>query len=338
MFHYCNIDIFIIAYFANDVFKSLSKVGGLMATKYHVPADVPDELIETFIDNMDAATCGTGKMNLFACDQKIEHLNDDFYDGGNKIPLSSNDPEHLFQIGAKAHAEGTIGVLAGQLGLISQYARDYPELPYLVKLNSKSHVVGTSQRDPVSQALWDLDDVASLLHNGINVVGIGYTVYIGSEYEHEMLTEAATFIRQAHEMGMISVVWMYPRGKAVTDEKDPQLISGAAGVAGCLGADFAKVNYPRAFEGMTQAESLGIAAEAAGRCGIICSGGGSLPPEEFLDRLVQQMQVSGCRGAATGRNIHQKGTEDAVRMTAACKAVICDGAGLEEALEIYRGQ
>ena len=45
----------------------------LMAHKYHVPADVPDELIETFIDNMDAATCGTGKMNLFACDQKIPH-------------------------------------------------------------------------------------------------------------------------------------------------------------------------------------------------------------------------------------------------------------------------
>jgi len=309
-----------------------------MATKYHVPADVPDELIETFVDNMDAATCGTGKMNLFACDQKIEHLNDDFYDGGKTIPLSSNDPGHLFEIGAKAHAEGTIGVLAGQLGLISQYARDYPELPYLVKLNSKSHMVGTSQRDPVSQALWDLDDVAALLHNGINVVGIGYTVYIGSEYEHEMLTEAATFIRQAHEMGMISVVWMYPRGKAVTDEKDPQLISGAAGVAGCLGADFAKVNYPRAFEGMTQAESLGIAAQAAGRCGIICSGGGSLPPEEFLARLVDQMKVSGCRGAATGRNIHQKGTEDAVRMTAAWKAVICDGAELDEALAIYSGQ
>ena len=74
-----------------------------MATKYPVPADVPDELIETFIDNMDAATCGTGKMNLFACDQKIEHLNDDFYDGGKDIPLSSNDPGHLFEIGARAH-------------------------------------------------------------------------------------------------------------------------------------------------------------------------------------------------------------------------------------------
>ena len=50
------------------------------------------------------------------------------------------------------------------------------------------------------------------------------------------------------------------------------------------------------------------------------------------------MQVSGCRGAATGRNIHQKTTDEAVRMTAACKAVICDGATLEDALSIYNGQ
>ncbi|MDP6870008.1 MAG: hypothetical protein QGI21_04475 [Candidatus Poseidoniaceae archaeon] len=309
-----------------------------MASKYHVPADVPDELIDTFIANMDAATCGTGKMNLFACDQKIEHLNDDFYDGGKEIPLSSNDPAHLFEIGARATAEGTIGVLAGQLGLIAQYAREYPDIPYLVKLNSKSHMVGTSQRDPISQALWSVEDAMSLVHNGINVVGIGYTVYIGSEFEHEMLTEAAQAIREAHELGMISVVWMYPRGQAVTDEKDPQLISGAAGVAACIGADFAKVNYPRGWDGMSQPESLAIAVEAAGRTGIICSGGGSLPADEFLGRLVDQMQISGCRGAATGRNIHQKNTGDAVRMTAACKAVICDGASLKEALDIYNGE
>ena len=307
-----------------------------MATKYPVPADVPDELIETFIDNMDAATCGTGKMNLFACDQKIEHLNDDFYDGGNKIPPTSNNPAHLFEIGSKAHEQGTIGVLAGQLGLISQYARDYPEVPYLVKLNSKSHLIKTSQRDPVSQAMWDVDDVMSLIHNGINVVGIGYTIYLGSEFEHDMLTEAATMIRTAHELGMISVVWMYPRGKAVTDEKSPQLISGAAGVAACIGADFAKVNYPRAWEGMTQPESLAVACEAAGRTGIICSGGGSLPPEDFLQRLHDQISISGCSGAATGRNIHQKTTEDAVRMSAACKAIICDGASVEKALSIYQ--
>ena len=307
-------------------------------TEIHVPADVPNELMETYIDNMKAATAGTGLMNLFACDQKIEHLNDDFYDGGATIPLSSNDPGHLFEIGARTHSEQTLGVLAGQLGLISQYARDYPDLPYLVKLNSKSHMVKTSQRDQISQALWDMDDVMSLVHNGVNVVGIGYTVYIGSEYEHEMLTEAAQFIRQAHEQGMISVVWMYPRGKAVADEKDPQLIAGAAGVAGCLGADFAKVNYPKAWDGMTEAESFKVAVEAAGRTAIICSGGGSLPPRDFLQRLHDQINISGCRGAATGRNIHQKSTEEAVRMTAACHAIICEGASVEAAMKIFEGQ
>jgi DhnA family fructose-bisphosphate aldolase class Ia len=303
--------------------------------KVSVPADVPDELIETYLDNMRAATSGTGSMNLFACDQKIEHLNDDFYDGGNKIPHTSNDPQHLFEIGVRAAQEGTIGVLAGQLGLISMYARDYPDIPYLVKLNSKSHVVPTSQRDPISQSMWDMDDVMALVHNGINVVGIGYTIYIGSEYEHEMLTEAAQFIRQAHELGMISVVWMYPRGKAVIDEKDPQLISGAAGVAACIGADFAKVNYPRAWEGMTQPDSFRVAVEAAGRTGIICSGGGSLPARDFLQRLHDQVNISKCRGAATGRNIHQKSTEEAVRMTAACHAIICAGASVDEAMAIF---
>ena len=302
-----------------------------------VPADVPDELIETYIENYLNATAGTGFMNLFACDQTIEHLNDDFYDGGADIPLSSNDPAHLFEIGDLSYADGTLGVIAGQLGLISQYARDAPDLPYLVKLNSKTNLVKTAQRDPVSMAMWDMDDVMSLVHNGINVVGIGYTVYLGSEHEHEMLTEAGTFIRQAHELGMIAVVWMYPRGQAVKDEKDPQLIAGAAGVAACIGADFAKVNYPRAFEGMTQPESLGIAVEAAGRTGIICSGGGTMPPKEFLQRLHDQIHVSGCRGAATGRNIHQKGTEEAVRMAAACHAIICEGASVEDALAIYQG-
>nr|MBC8517355.1 aldolase [Euryarchaeota archaeon] len=171
--------------------------------------------------------------------------------------------------------------------------------------------------------------------NGINVVGIGYTIYLGSEFEHDMLTEAATLIRQAHENGLIVVTWIYPRGKAVLDEKCPQLISGAAGVALCIGADFTKVNYPRGFEGMTQAESLGLAVEAGGRCGVICSGGGSLPAEEFLQRLHDQINISGAMGAATGRNIHQKDTEEAVRMCAASHAIICEGATVEDALSIF---
>ena len=88
---------------------------------------------------------------------------------------------------------------------------------------------------------------------------------------------------------------------------------------------------------MTQPQSLAIAAEAAGRTGIICSGGGSLPADEFLQRLHDQMAVGNCMGAATGRNIHQRDTESAVRMTAACHAIICDGASVEQAMAIFEG-
>ena len=89
-----------------------------------VPADVMPEMREEYIDNYMAATRGTGRLMLFACDQKIEHLNKDFY--GEGIDISDGDPEHLFQIGS----QGTIGVLAGQRGLIAQYANDYPEINY----------------------------------------------------------------------------------------------------------------------------------------------------------------------------------------------------------------
>ena len=300
-----------------------------------MPADVPDELAETWLRNMAAATNGTGRLNLFACDQKIEHLNDDFH--GEGIPLGSNNPGHLFEIGSRAHAEGTLGVLAGQCGLISMYGRDHPDLPYLVKLNSKTNLVKTSQRDPRSLAMWDIDDALALIDNGLNVVGIGYTVYLGSEYEHEMLTEAATFIRQAHEHGMISVVWMYPRVRRFLMRRPPSHRR-------CLPVShyvwvpiYLKVNHPNG--GSEEAtEALKVAVEAAGRTGIICSGGGSLPPRDFLQRLWDQINLAGARGAATGRNIHQRETLDAVSMTAACHAIICEGASVEEAMAIYERQ
>ncbi len=61
-----------------------------------VPADVLPEAREAYIDNYLAATRGTGRLMLYACDQKIEHLNNDFF--GKDIDASDNAPEHLFEI------------------------------------------------------------------------------------------------------------------------------------------------------------------------------------------------------------------------------------------------
>ena len=200
-----------------------------------VPADVMPEARDEYITNYLKATRETGRLMLFACDQKIEHLNKDFY--GEGIDIADLDPEHLFKIGS----EGVCGVLAGQRGLVAQYAADYPEINYLIKMNSKTNLVGTKQEDPYSPQLYDLDAVLAMKEAGVNIVGLGYTIYLGSEYEATMMAEAGELIAQAHANGLIVVLWIYPRGKAVTAEKDPDLIAGAAGVALCLGADFVKV-------------------------------------------------------------------------------------------------
>ena len=297
-----------------------------------VPADVMPEARETYIDNYMAATRGTGRLMLFACDQKIEHLNKDFY--GEGIDPSDAEPEHLFEIGS----QGVCGVLAGQRGLIAQYAADYPEINYLVKMNSKTNLVKTAQDDPYSPQLTDLGAVLNMRDAGVNIVGLGYTIYLGSEYESTMLAEAGDLIAQAHAAGLIVVLWIYPRGKAVADEKAPDLIAGAAGVALCLGADFVKVNPPAAIEGQTSAEGLAIASKASGRCGLVCAGGSKADAKVFLSQLHDQIHIGGACGNATGRNIHMRSLDEAVRLTKAISAITLADYSVEDALAVFNGE
>ena len=297
-----------------------------------VPADVMPESREAYIENYLKATRGTGRLMLFACDQKMEHLNGDFY--GEGIDPSDNDPEHLFQIGA----QGVCGVLAGQRGLIARYANDYPEINYLVKMNSKTNLVKTSQDDPYSPMLHELDYVLAMREAGVNIVGLGYTIYLGSEYESTMLAEAGQLIAEAHANGLIVVLWIYPRGKAVADEKDPALIAGAAGAALCLGADFVKVNPPKATEDKTSAQNLAIASQAAGRTGLVCAGGSKASAEDFLSNLYDQIHVGGACGNATGRNIHMRSLDEAVRLTKAISAITLADYEVADALAVFNGE
>jgi len=304
-----------------------------------VPADVPAEARETYIDNYMAATRGTGRLMLFACDQKIEHLNDDFY--GEGIAAEDAEPEHLFRIGS----QGVCGVLAGQRGLVAMYAADYPDINYLVKINSKTHLVKTSasdpakhQDDPYSPQLYDIQTVLDLRDNGVNVVGVGYTIYLGSEYEANMMQEAGQLIADAHSVGLLVVLWIYPRGRAVKDEKDPHLIAGAAGTAVSLGADFVKVNPPKGTEAASSAELLKEASLAAGRTGLVCAGGSTVDAKTFLTQLWEQIHIGGAMGNATGRNIHQRPLDEAVRLTKAISAITLADYTADEALAVFNGE
>lgn len=296
-----------------------------------IPLDVPEEARTTYRENYLAMTNGRNRLMLFAGDQKAEHLNDDF--AGPDISPDDNDPEHLFRIASRAR----IGVFATQLGLIARYGMDYPDIPYLVKLNSKTHLVKTQQQDPMSSQWLDVEQVVEFRDNsGLRILGVGYTVYLGSEYEGEMLHQAAQLVNNAHFFGLTTVLWMYPRGKAVADEKDPHLIAGAAGVGATLGSDFVKVNPPKR-EGEDSAVLLQEAVKAAGRTRLVCSGGSRMGEKEFLETLHRQIHVGGASGNATGRNLHQHALEDAVRFANAIYAVTVENASIEDALGIMEG-
>lgn len=303
-----------------------------MDQQIYIPADVPNGSINEYLSNVEEITLGSGRLMLFAGDQKIEHLNDDFY--GEGIAADDNEPEHLFKIADQAE----IGVFAAQMGLISQYGVDYPEIPYLIKLNSKTHLIPTAQRDPVSLQHMDIEQVVEFKNrSGLNILGFGYTIYLGSEFEHLMIREAAQAIHKAHQHGLISVLWIYPRGKAVKDEKCPDLIAGATGVASCLGADFVKVNYPKK-AGESSADIFKRATLAAGKTKVICAGGSSMDPKAFLQQLHDQIFISGASGNATGRNIHQRPLDEAVRMANAITAITVYDKSVEEAYQVYQGQ
>jgi fructose-bisphosphate aldolase / 6-deoxy-5-ketofructose 1-phosphate synthase len=303
-----------------------------MNTPFLIPADVPDTKKKEFETHLKLVTHETGYLMLFAGDQKVEHLNDDFYGPG--IASYDLDPEHLFRIAGKAK----IGVFASQLGLVARYGSDYKHIPYLIKLNSKTNLVKKETGDPSSLSWYSVEDVMEFKQaSGLQICGVGYTVYLGSMYEAEMLVEAAQAIRCAHQNGLLTVLWMYPRGVSVADESNPHLIAGAAGVACCLGSDFVKVNYPKPRQG-DRAISLKEAVAAAGRTKLICAGGKSTDGKTFLQTLHDQIHIAGAFGSATGRNIHQKPLEEAIRFADAVSALTYENATVEDAFKIYKGE
>jgi len=297
-----------------------------------IPADVPQDSHAIYTKNLEQITKGTGRLFLFAGDQKVEHLNSDFV--GEGISPEDATPAHLFDIASKAK----IGAFAAQLGLIARYGIDFQHVPFIVKLNSKSDLIKTNQKDPYSATWTSIDAVKRFKHSsGLTIGGVGYTIYPGSEYESEMFAEAAKLVFEAHQQGLITVIWAYPRGKAVVNEKDSHLVAGVAGIVASMGADFVKVNPPSA-EHANPAELLKEAVLAAGRTKVVCAGGGSMGVKQFLQTLHDQIHIAGCAGNATGRNIHQKSLEDAIRFCGAIHAVTVENKSVDESMDVYTAQ
>lgn len=88
-----------------------------------------------------------------------------------------------------------------------------------------------------------------------------------------------------------------------------------------LGADIAKVKYPRSGEAMTDA------VDAAGDVHVVLSGGSKTDDNEFLS-LVETAMNAGASGLAVGRNVWQR--EDPVEILDALGSIMFDDATAEQ--------
>lgn len=296
----------------------------------HLPLSVPKNKRGEYLKNWKSATKKTGRLFLFAGDQKVEHLNTDFY--GRGISPEDSSPEHLFKIASS----GEVGVFATQLGLISSYGSQYRNIPYLVKLNSKTNIFDNREK-LISRSWLKVEQIINFKNQSrLNIVGVGYTVYLGGEYESKMLKEAARIVYEAHQAGLLAVIWIYPRNPRIKNEDDIHLIAGAAGVAAALGADFVKVKYPYKNKSAEKtAKDFKEASLAAGRTGVICVGGSKQSVSDLLKNIYLQIKYAETVGVALGRNLHQRSLDEAIRLSRALGAIIYKNKNDKEAMKIY---
>lgn len=230
-----------------------------------------------------------GKVFLLAYDQGLEHGPTDFND-------VNVDPKYIIDIAKRGQFTG----LVFQKGIAEKYNEEIMKsgVALIVKLNGKTNLI---KGDPVSRQLCSVKEAIKL-----GAKAVGYTIYIGSQYEDEMLVEFEKIQVEAHKFGLPVITWIYPRGIGVKGKRKVDLMAYAARVALEIGADIAKIKY----EGGVK--DLKWAVESAGKTKVVVAGGSKKEEKELLKEVREVMGV-GCSGLAIGRNIWQ--SKDPIKLS-----------------------
>ncbi|MGV8152553.1 MAG: class I fructose-bisphosphate aldolase [Candidatus Nanoarchaeia archaeon] len=222
-----------------------------------------------------------GKALFLACDQGLEHGPQDFND-------KNIDPKYIIDIARK----GKYNALIFQKGIAEKYNPEIKKskIPLIIKLNGKTSLVSG---EPVSKQICSINEAKKL-----GAKAVGYTIYIGSEHEEDMMQEFAKIEEEAHKNGLPVIAWIYPRGKGTESKSDKELMAYAARTGLEIGADIIKIRY------QGNIDDLKWAVKSAGRCKVVIAGGAKTE-EEKLFKQVKEIMDSGCIGLAIGRNVWQ---------------------------------
>jgi fructose-bisphosphate aldolase, class I len=233
-----------------------------------------------------------GRALFLAYDQGLEHGPSDFND-------ESVDPENILKIASSGFFTGFIC----QKGIAEKYylplchSRENGNpvssiIPLILKLNGKTRLAND---EPMAEQICTVEEAI-----GLGASAVGYTIYLGSEFEEKMMKEFAEIEREAHFKNLPVIAWMYPRGSSVKSPDSVETIAYAARVGLEIGADVVKVRTP---DELIQ-KNLEWIVKSAGRCRVVFAGGSKMDENQFLE-TAKIIKSSGAFGMAVGRNVWQ---------------------------------
>ncbi len=226
-----------------------------------------------------AAFLKEGRSMLLAYDQGLEHGPSADFDEKNV------DPAMIMDTAAKGRFNGIVF----QKGTAERFYDG--RVPLILKLNGKTSL---PKGEPVSRQVCSVEQAVSL-----GAKGVGYTIYLGSGYEGEMLAEFGRIQEEAHEEGLPAIAWIYPRGASVQNDTSKEIVAYAARAGLELGADAVKIKYTG------DSASFAWAVKAAAGVRVFMSGGPKAPTDDDFLRQVKGVMEAGGTGVAVGRNVWQ---------------------------------
>jgi fructose-bisphosphate aldolase, class I len=260
---------------------------------------------------------GTGKLVILPVDQGFEH------GPGRSFAMNppAYDPRYHFELAIEAGCNA----YAAPLGFLEAGAREFAgQVPLILKLNN--HDVLLDEKDPSQAITASVGDAVRL-----GCVGVGFTIYPGSEHRLAMYGQLRALAEEAKRQGLVVVVWSYPRGSGLSKEGETAIdvTAYAAQIAAQLGAHLIKVKLPTAHLEQAAAKkvydkekvAIGslpervrhvVQAAFDGRRVIIFSGGAADTDEAVFEQ-VRAIRDGGGFGSIIGRNSFQRKKPAALR-------------------------
>jgi len=268
---------------------------------------------------------GTGYLSILPVDQGIEHSAGASF-APNPIYF---DPENI----VKLAIEGGCNAVTSTLGVLGTVSRKYAhKIPFITKIN---HNELLSYPNSYDQRLFA--SVQQAFNMG--AVGVGATVYFGSQESRRQIEEISRAFEQAHKLGMFTVLWCYLRNAAFKkDGTDYHTSADLTGQANHLGvtieADIVKQKQPTnnggytalkfgkthhlVYEKLTSEHPIDLTRYQVancymGRVGLINSGGSS--GKNDLQQVVRTAVINkraGGMGIISGRKTFQKPMKEGI--------------------------